>query len=70
MCLDMPAQVVARDGDRAVVRVDGRLRAASTFLLPDVAVGEWVYVAAGTIIDRMTSDEAAAIEHEITKARR
>jgi hydrogenase maturation factor len=65
----MPAQVVARDGDRAVIRIDGRVRAASTFLLPDVAVGDWVYVAAGTIVDRMSSDEAAQIEHEIKTAR-
>jgi len=69
MCLDMPAQVVSRDGDVATVKADGRLRSASVLLLPDVRVGEWVYVAAGTIIDRMDAATAAGIELEIRLAR-
>ena len=62
MCLDMPAQVISRDGDLATVKADGRLRSASVFLVPDVRVGEWVYVAAGTIIDRM---DAASAERSV-----
>ena len=69
MCLDMPAQVISRDGDLATVKADGRLRSASVFLVPDVRVGEWVYVAAGTIIDRMDAATAAGIELEIRLAR-
>ena len=69
MCLDLPALVVARDGDVATVEVDGRRRVASTFLVPDVAVGDWVYIAAGTILDRIEPAEAALIEKQIRIAR-
>ena len=36
--------------------VDG---GASTLLVPDVQVGDWVYVAAGTVIERLDPAEAA-----------
>ena len=76
MCLDFPGHVTSRDGDVATVDVDGRLRRASTLLMPDVRVGEWVYVAAGTIVDRLergrrTTDHhrAAASEGDATMNR-
>ena len=53
MCLDFCARVVSRDADGVVVDSEGRQRRASTLLLPDVAVGDWVYVAAGTVIERV-----------------
>jgi hydrogenase assembly chaperone HypC/HupF len=70
MCLDLPGRVIGRDGDSATVIVDGRVRSATTLLLPDVAVGEWVYVAAGAIVDRLTPESAAQIELEIRQARK
>jgi hydrogenase assembly chaperone HypC/HupF len=58
MCLTYPAEVVALDGGNAVVRTDGRLRQANTLALPDVTVGDWVIVAAGSIVSRLEPAEA------------
>jgi hydrogenase assembly chaperone HypC/HupF len=69
MCLGAPGLVVAIDPDGATVESDGRRRRANTLLLPDLAVGEWVYVSAGTVIDRVAADEAAAIRTAIDAAR-
>lgn len=61
MCLAFPGQVVDVDAAGAVVDVDGVRRRAATFLLPDVAVGDWVTVAAGSILDRIGAGEAAEL---------
>ena len=53
MCIDFAARVISRTGDTAEVEAEGRRLRASTFLVPDVAVGDWVYVALGTIIERL-----------------
>jgi len=68
MCLDFAAQVVSRDGDVAVIESEGRHRRASTLLMPDVAVGDWVYVAVGTIIERLDPAEAEQINNELRTA--
>jgi hydrogenase assembly chaperone HypC/HupF len=60
MCLAFPGRVVAVDEEGASVVTEGRVRRASTLLVPDVVVGEWVTVAAGTIVDRL--DPRAASE--------
>ena len=62
MCIGFPGQVVALDGDVAIVETDARRRRATTIYLPDIAVGDWVTVAAGTIVDRLDPDEAAGIQ--------
>jgi hydrogenase assembly chaperone HypC/HupF len=58
MCLGAPGLVVAIDASGAIVETDGRRRRANTLMLPDLAVGEWVYVAAGTVIERLVPDVA------------
>jgi hydrogenase assembly chaperone HypC/HupF len=68
MCLDFPAQVVDLHGNQAIVETDGRHRRASTLLLPDAAVGDWVYVSAGHIIDRISAAEAALVSQELRQA--
>ena len=68
MCLDFAAQVISRDGDVAVIESEGRRRRASTLLMPDVAVGDWVYVAVGTIIERLEPAEAEQINNELRTA--
>lgn len=68
MCLDFAAQVVSRDGDVAVIESEGRRRRASTLLMPEVAVGDWVYVAVGTIIERLEPAEAEQINTELRTA--
>lgn len=62
MCIGFPGQVVELDADGAVVETDGRRRRATTLYLPDIAVGDWVTVAAGAVVDRLEPERAAEIE--------
>ncbi len=68
MCLGFPGLVVAIDATGATIDTEGRLRRASTLLAPDLAIGEWVFVAAGTIIDRLDPQEAAFIRTSLLAA--
>jgi hydrogenase expression/formation protein HypC len=61
MCIGFPGQVVDLDADSAVVATGGRRRRANTMYLPDVALGDWVIVAAGTIVERIDPCRAAEI---------
>ena len=70
MCLGFPGLVVSVDATGATVETDGRRRRANTLLAPDLGVGEWVYVSAGTVIERLTPDEAAFISTSIETAQR
>jgi hydrogenase expression/formation protein HypC len=58
MCLGVPAKVMERNGDAAVVELGGVRREISLMLLDDVSVGEWVIVHAGFAIEKL-SEEAA-----------
>ena len=69
MCLDFPGRVVERNGDVAVVDCDGRRRRASTLLYPELAVGDWVYVAAGTVVELLDDATAQQITHDIAIAK-
>ena len=62
MCIAMPARILAIDAGDAVVEIDGRVRRASMLRLPDVAVGDWALVAAGTVLRRLDPREAAELE--------
>jgi len=68
MCVSFPGQVVAVGPEGAVVRTQGQERRASTLLHPDVREGEWVLVAVGTIVQRLTDDEAASIHDALREA--
>jgi hydrogenase assembly chaperone HypC/HupF len=70
MCIAFPGLVVEVDGSGAVVETEGRRRHASTLYLPDIAVGDWVTVAAGTIVERLELDEAAEIRNLVIAATR
>lgn len=61
MCLEFPGRVIAIDPTGATIDTEGRQRRASTLLMPDLAIGDWVFVAAGTVIERLEPDEAAHI---------
>lgn len=61
MCIGFPGLVVAVDDAGAVVETDGRRRRASTLYLPETVVGDWVTVAAGTIVERLEPEAAADI---------
>jgi hydrogenase assembly chaperone HypC/HupF len=69
MCLDFPGQVVECAADRVRVDCAGRSLWASTLLYPDLVVGDWVHVAAGTVIERLDSAAAREINHDIAIAR-
>ena len=58
MCLGIPARVMERNGDAAVVELGGVRREISLMLLNDVSVGEWVIVHAGFAIERLSEEEA------------
>jgi hydrogenase expression/formation protein HypC len=68
MCVGFPGQVVEVDATGATVDTEGRRRRASTLFLPDIAVGEWVYVAAGTIVERLEASEAREIRATLLQA--
>jgi hydrogenase assembly chaperone HypC/HupF len=68
MCLAFPGRVTRVMPDGAVVSTEGRERRASTLLHPDVRPGEWVIVAAGTIVRRLDDAEAEAIRRALTDA--
>ena len=61
MCLASAGRVIAVESEGARVDLDGRARRAACWLLPDVAPGDWVEVAAGTILRRLTAAEATEL---------
>jgi len=52
------------------VLLGGRERRASTLVVPEVAVGDWVIVGAGTILERLSEDEAAVVNAAVAAATR
>jgi hydrogenase assembly chaperone HypC/HupF len=70
MCLTAPARVVAVDEEGATVLLGGRERRASTLVVPELAVGDWVIVAAGTILERLDRHEAERIAAAVDEAYR
>lgn len=68
MCIAFPGLVVDLDADGAVVETEGRRRHASTLFIPDIAVGEWVTVAAGTIVERLEPADVAEIQQLLRAA--
>lgn len=69
MCLGFPGQVVEVGEESVTVETERRLRRASKLLFPDIGVGDWVYVAAGTIVERVDPSEASRIARAIREAR-
>ncbi len=68
MCLTLPGEVIAIDGEEAIVRVDGRLRRASALPVPDLRVGDRVIVAAGSVMARLDPAESEEIERLVRVA--
>jgi hydrogenase expression/formation protein HypC len=57
MCLAVPAEVIALEGVKATISVDGALREVDVSLVEEVAVGEYVLVHAGFALHRWTYDD-------------
>jgi len=70
MCLTAPARVLAIDAEGATVLLGGRERRASTLVVPEVRPGDWVVVAAGTILERIDQPAAAYLAAAVTEAYR
>lgn len=68
MCVAFPGRVIDVDDLGATVDTEGRLRRASTLLIPDLAPGEWVFVAAGTVVDRIDPVEAEKVREILLEA--
>jgi hydrogenase expression/formation protein HypC len=62
MCIAFPGRVVAIDPAGALVETEGRLRRASTLLVDGLVIGDWVTVAAGTVLARLEPAEADEIQ--------
>jgi hydrogenase expression/formation protein HypC len=58
MCLAVPARITKIDDQMATVEVGGITRDASTVLLPDAGVGDYVLIHAGFAISLVDEDEA------------
>jgi hydrogenase assembly chaperone HypC/HupF len=68
MCMTIPGRVEAVGPGTARVVLNGRVHQVSTFLHPEVEVGDWVIVTAGTILERLDPAEAAYIRGELERA--
>lgn len=60
MCLAVPAQLVERKGDEAVVDLHGNRVRVNTLMVPQAGVGDWVLVHAGFAIQRLDEEQAEA----------
>ena len=68
MCVAYPGQVLEIAGEQALVETDGQTRRASTMLVPETTVGDWVVVAAGTVLRILDPDEAQEIRESLDQA--
>ncbi|MGF1462684.1 MAG: HypC/HybG/HupF family hydrogenase formation chaperone [Maricaulaceae bacterium] len=60
MCLALPGEIVAIEGDQARVDVDGVQVPVSLAFLSDVAPGDFVVVHVGYALTKIDPDQAAA----------
>lgn len=70
MCVAYPGQVLSIDADGALVETDRRQRRASTLLVPEVAVGDWVVVSGGAVLRILDPHEAQEIRRMLDEAAR
>jgi hydrogenase assembly chaperone HypC/HupF len=67
VCAQFPAQIVSLEGGRATVQAGSRTRQAATLLFDDLQVGDWVLVAAGTVIHRLTAADARQLTEDVSQ---
>jgi hydrogenase expression/formation protein HypC len=61
MCIVAPGRVIAHHGADVLVDHEGRRRRASTLLVGDVAIGDWVLIGSGTVLRRLDPAEASEL---------
>lgn len=60
MCISIPARVISIQAHHAELDVLGSRRQASTLLMPEVKVGDYVLTGLGAIVQILDEDEAEA----------
>jgi hydrogenase expression/formation protein HypC len=60
MCISIPSRVISIENDQAEIDTLGTRRKASTLLMPEVNVGDYVLVSVGSIARILDEDEAEA----------
>ena len=65
MCIMAPAQVVSVDGQLCEVQTGDRIDKASMMLEPDLVVGDWVLVNAGTVVRKLDEEQAAEMAQAV-----
>jgi hydrogenase expression/formation protein HypC len=60
MCISIPSRVISIQGHQAELDVLGTKRTASTLLMPEVKVGDYVLTSVGSIVRVLDEDEAMA----------
>jgi hydrogenase assembly chaperone HypC/HupF len=68
MCIAAPGRVLAIEADHAIVSVHGRVRRASLMRMPEVSVGDWALIAAGSVLRRLDPDEVAELDELLRRA--
>jgi hydrogenase expression/formation protein HypC len=68
MCISFPARVIAIEAGNAVVEIDGHRRRASLILVPETAVGDWVVVGVGTVLERLDARSANEMQGLVREA--
>lgn len=68
MCITSPGRVIELDARGAIVELAGARRRASTLVVPEVAVGDWVLIGAGSILRRLEEAEAIELSRAIDDA--
>lgn len=58
MCLAVPAKIIGIENHMATVEVGGLTREASTVMLPDADIGDYVLIHAGFAISLVDKDAA------------
>jgi hydrogenase expression/formation protein HypC len=58
MCLAVPGKLVSREGEEAVVDLQGNRLKVSVILTPDAKIGGWVLVHAGFAISEIEEQDA------------
>ena len=59
MCLAIPAQVVAIDGEQGIIDMGGVRKEISLALVEDVGIGDYVIVHVGYALNKLDPEEAA-----------
>lgn len=73
MCLAIPALVKTIDGTSAKVEIDGVSRKISTYLTPEVAIGDYVLLHAGfsiKVVDQKEAEETLNLFRRLNEINR